>query len=125
MRLTEQPCWGRCDAAICTACTLLQMPADYTGSFPAMELQLPAVEYIPIIVKGEVVGAEEFCPNRRSAGMHSPDASVGVDLQGVSAVAHAVDCAPASGQGEPLDLGNVATTAGAGVANISTRGASA
>lgn len=36
-----------------------------------------------------------------------------------------VDFAPASGQGEPLDLGKVATTAGAGVANIGTPGASA
>lgn len=55
-----------------------------------------------------LVEGQWHCVNRRSGGVHGE-----------------VDCAPASGQGEPLDLGKVATTAGAGVANIGTHGASA
>lgn len=110
MQLAMQPCWGRRDAAICTDCTLLQMPADYTGSFPAMELQLPAVEYI---------GTDaEFCPNRRSAGTIVPGPSVGTELGAVSAVAHSVDCAQLAGAASPCVVGG-------GVASISTPGAAA
>lgn len=80
MRLQPKPCWGRADATVCTSCALLQMPADYTGNFPVMDLQLPAVEHI---------GTDaEFCAERRSSGTHFPDASVSGESSGVRALGY-------------------------------------
>ena len=97
--LELSPCWGRRGAEICTGCELLQMPADYSGSFPAMQMLLPAVENI---------GTDaEFCPNRLSAGMVGPGPSVGVDQKDVGGRAHPVTVRPAQGVGVSLHVGSL------------------
>lgn len=99
------PCWGRAGATVCNDCALLQMPADYTGSFPLMEMQLPAVEFVPVIVAGEIVGTEEFCRERRSSGTHRPAALGGQDGQGVGGFGHIANVRPACSSAKPLDVG--------------------
>jgi hypothetical protein len=101
MRLEPLPGWGRAGATVCNDCTLRQMPADYTGSFPTMALQLPAVEHI---------GTDaEFCAERRSPGTVVPGPSVTGELSGVGALAyvrHGTDCAPSHADGVCLTVGS-------------------
>lgn len=110
MHFEPAPCWGRRGAESCTACTLLQMPADYRGPFPGLALKLPAVQSI---------GTDaEFCRNRRSAGAVIPGPSVGAEQHGVGAVAHAVSVLPLVPAGHPCRLG--APEMGAACAAVQT-----
>jgi len=97
------PCWGRSYAPICDACTRRQAPEDYAGSFPVMDLLLPAA-YPVRQVDGRL---EWFCAERRSAGMHRPAAVCARGCRSVGADAYCVHTRTLGGaadKGKPLEL---------------------
>ena len=78
------PCWGRAGLDLCSACARLQAPAEYTGSFPQMNLLVP-----PAALEVACDGALQwFCAERRSTGLHRPAAVCDAQLPAVGAPAH-------------------------------------
>lgn len=105
MTLAAAGCWGHRSAPICTDCARLQVPAEYSGAFPAMQLLVPAAQ-----LREELVGGPTwFCADRRSAGTHAPSASVaGAEGLVCAAGNHAKTLEPAAQARNPALLGGTA-----------------
>lgn len=104
MTFADARCWGHRSAPICTDCSRLQAPADYTGDFPVMRLLVPRA-YLRHELTGPPIW---FCVDRRSAGTHIPDASVSSGAGLVGTAGHHVETVPACGETRnPAQLGGL------------------